>query len=49
MHSPKHQTRLNKKEKANQIPMLIFLCFLTGCGVIRHHEPGLSDHAVLLP
>lgn len=34
MHSPKHHclglgARLNKKEKSNQIPMLIFFCFLT--------------------
>lgn len=34
MHSPKHHClgwgpKLNKKEKANQIPMLIFLFFLT--------------------
>lgn len=34
MHNPKHHcldlgARLNKKEKANQIPILIFLFFLT--------------------
>lgn len=44
MHSPKHHclglgTRLNKKEKGNQIPMLIFPdC---GCSVVSHRELGL--------